>query len=62
MDDLEGLNFNISLGDSPTKKPGAYMDKGSTQGFGVKNDEEQSSLFSTFATILTGNGEKQEAY
>ena len=62
MDDLEGLNFNISL-DSPDKKnSGAYIDKGSTQGLGVKGDEEQASLFSTFATILTGNGENKESY
>ena len=62
MDDLEGLNFNISL-DSPDKKSkGAYIDKGSSQGLGVKADEEQTSLFSTFATILTGNGENKESY
>lgn len=38
------------------------MDKGSTQGLGVKGEEEQSSLFSTFATILTGSGENKESY
>lgn len=55
MDDLEGLNFNISL-DSPQKsQKGAYIDKGSTQGLGVRSEEEQSSLFSSFASILTGN-------
>lgn len=62
---LEGLNFNISLGgDSPTKsKKGAYIDKGSSQGLGVKSaEEEQSSFFSTFASILTGGSENKEAY
>lgn len=59
-DDLEGLNFNISLdGSSPTK--GAYMQNESTSSIMTdrSQQEEGSSLFSSIAGVL-GNGNEKD--
>lgn len=55
-DDLEGLNFTISLDGSGKKKEGAYMKNTSNQRIStsVENENnEQNSFFSALGNIFT---------
>ena len=59
-EDLEGLNFSISLDSPVSKSSGAFYSKQTTQSLAASKDSDSKDFFfSGLASILTGTQEQK---